>query len=92
MGRPVIATRVGGLPEIVVHRQNGLLVDKEDIQGLAGAVSFLLDNPELAAQMGQAGRARVKTNFNWEVHVDSYDRVYRELVAKRPAASLVEQA
>jgi glycogen(starch) synthase len=91
MGRPIIATRVGGLPEIVVHRHNGLLVDKEDIQGLAGAVSFLLENPELAVQMGQAGQDRVKTEFNWEVHVDSYDRLYEELVAKRPASSPVEQ-
>jgi glycogen(starch) synthase len=91
MARPVIATRVGGLPEIVVHQKTGLLVDKEDIQGLAGALSFLLENPELAVQMGQAARDQVQTKFNWEVHVSLYDKVYRKLAANRRTSSLAER-
>jgi glycogen(starch) synthase len=80
MARPVVATRVGGLPEIVLHKQTGLLVDKEDREGLAQAVFFLIDNPDAAVQMGNAARRRVETAFSWERHVDAYDALYRQLI------------
>lgn len=82
MSRPVIATRVGGLPEIVVHQQSGLLVDKEDSKGLAEAISFLLEKPQVAVQMGQTARRRVQTVFSWERHVDAYDALYQKLISK----------
>jgi len=80
MARPVVASRVGGLPEVVVDQQTGLLFESEDIGGLANAVSFLLDNPEAAKKMGQAARDRMQTVFSWEKHVDAYDALYKRLV------------
>jgi glycogen(starch) synthase len=91
MARPIIATRVGGLPEIVVHQQTGLLVEKEDTQGLARAIVFLFEHPEVAVRMGQAAQARMKAKFNWEAHVNSYDRIYRKLVDNWPTSSPVNR-
>lgn len=80
LARPVVATRVGGLPEIVLHHETGMLVEKENSQGLADAICFLLENSAAAVQMGQAARTRVQTLFDWERHVDAYDALYRQLV------------
>jgi glycogen(starch) synthase len=79
MARPVVATRVGGLPEIVVHGETGLLVEKEDSRALAEAITFLLDHPQTAVQMGEAARRRAQEVFNWERYVDAYDCLYQKL-------------
>jgi len=79
MARPVVATRVGGLPEVIVHEVTGLLVDQENSPALAQAITLLLDYPEVAVQMGQAGRIRVRELFSWERCVDAYDSVYQKL-------------
>jgi len=89
MARPVVAANVGGLPEVVVHRESGLLVDKEDVQGLADAVSYLLDHPEVAVSMGQVARTRAQTIFSWERHVESYDILYRTLIRKNATVRAV---
>jgi glycogen(starch) synthase len=80
MARPVVATRVGGLPEVVVHQETGLLVKKEDSVGLAQAISFLLEHPETAAQMGQAARRRAQEVFSLERYVNAYDALYQTLI------------
>lgn len=54
--RPVVATRVGGVPEIVRHGETGLLVEPGDVDGFARAVSTLLESPDLARRMGEAGQ------------------------------------
>ena len=79
MARPVVATRVGGLPEVIVHEETGLLVDQENSSALAQAITLLLDYPEVAVQMGQAGRSRVRELFSWERCVDAYDTVYQKI-------------
>jgi len=84
MGRPLVAARVGGLPEIVVHMETGLLVDKEDYSSLATAIYFLLEHPQAAVQMGNAARVRARTVFGWERHVNAYDDLYQTLTGKRP--------
>jgi len=80
MARPIVATSVGGLPEVVVHQQTGLLVEQEDSEALADAIAFLLDHPEAATTMGGAGRLRAQRLFSLERHVDSYDALYRTLI------------
>lgn len=92
MARPVVGARVGGLPEIVLHQQSGLLVDKEDSTALAQAIAYLFEHPERAAQMGQAARDRVQRDFNWEQHVDSYDRLYRKLAVNRHRSSAAQHS
>jgi glycosyltransferase involved in cell wall biosynthesis len=86
MARPVVATRVGGLPEIVLHQETGLLADPENSAGLADAICFLIDNPAAAIRMGTAGRKRVETVFSWQKHADAYDTLYRKLIGKNAAA------
>jgi glycogen(starch) synthase len=82
MARPVVGTRVGGLPEVVVHGQTGLLVGPGDSVALAGAMTFLLEHPEEATQMGQAARSRAMELFSSERQVAAYDALYRELAAE----------
>ncbi|MBW1816030.1 MAG: glycosyltransferase family 4 protein [Deltaproteobacteria bacterium] len=83
MARPVVAARVGGVPEIVVHGQTGLLVGQEDSSALADAVEFLVAHPEKAAQMGQAARERVKKEFSWDHYMDAYEALYRKLISEK---------
>jgi len=89
MARAVVGTRVGGLPEVVVHHETGLLVDKEDSAGLAQAISFLIDNPDAAVRMGQAARRRVEKVFSWEKHVDAYDALYQKLIGENSPTRVV---
>jgi len=89
LARPIVATRVGGLPEVVVHHETGLLVDKEDSAGLAQAISFLIDNPDAAVRMGKAAQRRVEAVFSWERHVDAYDALYRRLIGENSPTRVV---
>jgi glycogen(starch) synthase len=82
MARPIVAARVGGLPESVIHRQTGLLVDKDDHLAIAEAISYLLDNPGEASQMGQTGRSRAQSVFSWERFVDTYDSLYQKITSE----------
>ena len=63
-GLPVVATAVGGVSELVDHRESGLLVPPGDKQALAQALTGLLDDPALRADMGRAGRAKVTAEFD----------------------------
>jgi glycogen(starch) synthase len=86
MARPIVATPVGGLPESVVHQQTGLLVEPEDSLALAEAIAFLLSHPDIARQMGQAGRSRALDIFSMERFVDAYDALYRKLILEATPA------
>jgi len=87
MARPVVATRRGGLPEIVVHGKTGVLIDKPDASALAEAVALLLANPEQASQMGQAAREDAQAAFGPEVSADAYERLYSRLVTGTEAGA-----
>ncbi len=65
-GVPVVATRVGGIPEVVIHDRTGLLVDVEDGPiALAAAINALVADPARRAAMGEAGRQRAVEQFSW---------------------------
>jgi len=82
MERPVIATRVGGLPEVVVDGVTGILIDKENSVELASAMSRLLKDPEEAIKMGRAARPRAEAMFTLEHHVDAYESLYRQMTSE----------
>jgi glycosyltransferase involved in cell wall biosynthesis len=79
-GVPVVAARVGGNPEIVEHDVSGLLVPVRDSAALAGAISTLLEDPQLAARLGEAGRRRVAELFSMERSLSEVEGLYERLV------------
>jgi glycogen(starch) synthase len=81
VGRPVVASRVGGLPEVVDDGVTGTLVGADDVDALSRAVVALLDDPEGAARMGSAGRERAARAFGFERYVDEHLALYAELVS-----------
>lgn len=86
VGRPVVASRVGGLPEVVLHAETGLLVRPGDVEGFAAAVRFLLEHPAEAERIGRAARERALEAFGWEPYVDAFDGLYRRLASPAPVA------
>jgi glycosyltransferase involved in cell wall biosynthesis len=80
-GRPVIASRVGGLPEIVDDGRTGLLVPAADADALAGAIRELVSDPERAEAFGRAARARAAEQFSQERCTDRIEELYRSALA-----------
>jgi starch synthase len=76
----VVATNVGGIPEIVVEGATGFLVGPTDAAELADRVNKLLRDPELAARMGRAGRRRVLDRFSWKVIAERTVALYQALI------------
>jgi glycosyltransferase involved in cell wall biosynthesis len=85
-GRPIVARRVGALPETVIHGVTGLLVEGEEPDAVAAALERLLDDPALAQRMGQAGRRRAEERFSPERHAERVEAVYRAALARRRRA------
>ena len=79
VGNPLVATRVGGNPEAVVHEKTGLLIPPKDAHALARALSTLLQNPERAAQFGRNGRQRVEEYFSLHAMVQQLETLYEDL-------------
>ncbi len=79
---PVVATQVGGIPEVVVEGQTGLLVPSANSAELARAIQRLLDDQELRRRFGQRGREVVEAKFTLKHHVDAITSVYNRLLAK----------
>jgi len=77
--RPVVATRVGGTPELVIDGETGILVPPGDVSGLARALGELLADPERARRLGEAGRARVLERFSAEAMTRRVLEVYDEI-------------
>jgi phosphatidylinositol alpha-1,6-mannosyltransferase len=65
-GKPVIAGRSGGIPDAVIDRETGLLVDPEKPSAVAAAIKELVDNPILREHLGTTGKTRAVTDFTWE--------------------------
>jgi glycosyltransferase involved in cell wall biosynthesis len=81
--RPVVATRVGGIPELVTERRNGLLVDVGDVQGFAAALRLVLESPELAAILGAAGLDDARSGHDLDHVADLWLEWYLELADAR---------
>jgi glycosyltransferase involved in cell wall biosynthesis len=78
-GRPVVASNVGGLPEVVVDGQTGLLVPPDDPSALAAAIGRVLDDPALARRLGEAGRRQARERFSWDAVARRVEALYGEL-------------
>jgi glycosyltransferase involved in cell wall biosynthesis len=84
-GVPLVATTGGALPEVVgTDGETGLLVAPDDPGALALAIGRLLDDPELRARLGAAGRQRVLHRFTWKVTAKGTAECYEAVLAGRP--------
>jgi glycosyltransferase involved in cell wall biosynthesis len=90
-GLPVVATAVGGIPEVVVDGYTGFLVPPRDPYSLAARISFLLTDVERARAFGAAGRRHVEDNFSFESQSRAYQMLFAELV-RAPTRSSVDVA
>jgi glycosyltransferase involved in cell wall biosynthesis len=79
-GLPVIASRIGGLPEIVEHGVTGWLVEPNSTEQLAERIRNLIENPRQAAEMGAAGRQRVFENFTVEKMMSSFEKLFEDFL------------
>ena len=82
-GLPVVASRVGGIPEIVVDGETGRLVPPNDAGALADALVRLLDAEALRRALGEAGRRRAAAVFSWDAIAARLLALYREVTASR---------
>jgi glycosyltransferase involved in cell wall biosynthesis len=80
--RPVVATAVGGIPELVADGATGLLVPPGDANALANAVARLLRDPDLAGRLAGAGAAFVRENLTVDVMVEKTEALYREILRR----------
>jgi glycogen(starch) synthase len=81
MGRAVVATRVGALPEVVQDEVTGMVVESEDSAGLALAIASLLERPAVVRRMGRAARERALEAFSLPRCIDRYEELYRRLAS-----------
>jgi glycosyltransferase involved in cell wall biosynthesis len=82
-GKPVIATRVGAIPKLILSEQTGLLIDPADVNGLSAAICRLLTDPELACRLGVSGRSHVSQEFSAQAMAKSYLAQYDQVLAGR---------
>jgi glycosyltransferase involved in cell wall biosynthesis len=78
-GKPVVATRVGGLPEVVEDGVQGLLVQPRDPAALAEALARLLGDSSLRQRLGEAARTRQRTRFDLDATVRQIEDLYDQL-------------
>lgn len=83
MGKPVVATRVGGIPDLVEHGVNGFLVSPGSVPELRDAVLRLLKDRDLSTRMGRLGKNMVTETFGADRMVRSIEQVYRQLLAAK---------
>src|SRR5262249_30742714 len=82
-GKPVVATSVGGVPDVVRDGIDGFLVEPGDVEGIGSALAQLAADPELARTMGEAGRERVREPYSVARLVDDVDALYRRLLEEK---------
>jgi glycosyltransferase involved in cell wall biosynthesis len=78
--KPCVATKVGGVPEVIEDGKTGLLVDYDDVASLANAITLLLEDESKRKQMGKAARESVRNKFTWTKVVDQLEKVYTEVL------------
>jgi glycosyltransferase involved in cell wall biosynthesis len=87
-GLPVVATRGGGFPEILVNHETGEMVGRGEVGELTEAICRLLADPQLRKSQGAAGRRRLLEHFSWDVVMPKLEELYEQLgVAERPGSA-----
>jgi len=76
MGKPIVATNIGGNPDLVVHGQNGFLVSPGNVESLADAIETLILNADLRVKMGCESSDMIRERFDWNVIAPHIEKVY----------------
>ena len=82
-GKPVVASSVGGLKDLVVDGETGLLVPPRDVGALRDALDRLLGDRELRRRLGAAGRERIEQHFSWERFATETIRAYEDALSSK---------
>ena len=82
-GLAVFGTKTGGVPEAVIDRNTGLLVESQDVDGIRNAVSRLLEDSALAARLGAAGKERVLNEYTWKERIHQLEEVFGDQHSQR---------
>ncbi|MGQ0665537.1 MAG: glycosyltransferase family 4 protein [Nitrospiraceae bacterium] len=77
-GKPVVATKVGGIPEVLSHGRNGFLVERRDTESMAQYVTQLIKNPSLAQEMGRNGRQTISEHYSFRARTKKLEQFYAE--------------
>jgi len=80
-GKPVVVTKVGGLPETMIPDKTGFVVPPADVHKLADAIIYLIEHRDVAKRMGEYGRQRVKDYFCSSRVCDEVEKVYKVLLS-----------
>jgi len=80
MKKPVVSTRVGGTPEVIIHNQTGLLVPPANAEALSQAILELLDDREKAKRLGENGRRLIEEKISLEIMLNKIEALYRDLL------------
>jgi glycosyltransferase involved in cell wall biosynthesis len=83
-GKPVIGSRVGGIPELVHQGKNGLLVKPGDVDELVQAMRFFLQHPKASREMGQAGLELARRELSYEVKMRQLQDSYAKAIGSKP--------
>ena len=95
MQLPVIATNIGGLPELIDDGKSGILVPPGDVQALSNAIKYLIENPDGRLKMGRLGRQRVLDKFTIEGNVRKTEEIFLEMLEtqwKKSSKSLLHKS
>jgi glycosyltransferase involved in cell wall biosynthesis len=78
-GLPVIASNIGGIPEVVVDGETGLLVNAEDVSGFSKAMIMLAENDDLRKKLGFKARRRAESHFDWKDSIERMMATYQQV-------------
>lgn len=90
-GLPIVGSNTGGIPDLVEHGANGLLVSPGDVHALAGAIRYLAGDPELRAEMSARNRAKAEATLQWAHATKRYLSIYDALQHRAPSRAFVAE-
>ena len=79
---PVIGTKIGGIPEVISHERDGLIVPPQDPKTLAKAIKKILTNKKLAKSMGEKGYKKIKEKYLWKYKIAETEMIFNELTSQ----------
>jgi glycosyltransferase involved in cell wall biosynthesis len=82
-GTPVIGSKIGGIIQVIEDKKNGLIVEPRNEKDLAKAITFMLDSPAKAAEMGAAGRKKAVEEYQWSRQIDLYNNLFTKILNTR---------